>query len=681
MGETRTEQDLPSHKIRIHFSLILIAIGIVYGDIGTSPLYVMKAIVAGNGGIGEVNPDFIIGALSLVIWTMTLLTTVQHVLIAMKADNHGEGGIFALYSLVKHCGKWLVFPAMLGGAAVLADGVLTPAVTVTNAVEGLRSIETVNRFLGPGQRHIVQITLCIILALFAMQHSGTSKIGKVFGPVMLVWFGFLAVTGFTISMGYPAVWKAFNPVYAVRVLFSDYNKAGIMILGGVFLSTTGAEALYSDMGHVGKENIYISWPFVKLSLILNYFGQGAWILQNTGNKALYGIDINPFYMMLPEYLRPFAIVISALAAIIASQALITGSFTLVSEAIILDLMPHMEIRYPSDTVGQLYIPKVNLLLWILCTGVILYFRSGSRMEAAYGFAITVSMLMTTLLLTVYLIRVRRHVIFGIVHFIIFGMIDIVFFIACLNKFTRGGYLTAILTFLIMIVMLVWYRGTQLEKKYKTRLRMRDYIGKLKALHDDESFPFLTSNLVYIDNESDSEYIDRDILYSILDKTPKRAQAYWFLNIQVQDRPFVRTYQVETYGTDFIFRVHLYLGFKCGQQVNVYLRNIVEDLQKSGELPIQDKHHSIYRNPTVGPFRFCVIYKSVPTRYTELTKGDETVLITKYAIRSFLGSRIRWMGLDTSSIITEYVPVVLMSRNNVPRIRRLYHAEGDSSTFG
>lgn len=674
MGEIKEGRDSVPHRIRIRFSLILIAIGIVYGDIGTSPLYVMKAIVAGNGGIGQVNPEFIIGSLSLVIWTMTLLTTVQHVLIAMRADNHGEGGIFALYSLVKHCGKWLVFPTMLGGAAVLADGVLTPAVTVTNAVEGLRSIETVNRFLGPGQGHIVQITLCIILVLFLMQRSGTSKIGKIFGPVMLVWFGFLAVTGVTISMGYPAVFRAVNPVYAVRVLFSDYNKSGIMILGGVFLSTTGAEALYSDMGHVGKENIYISWPFVKIALILNYFGQGAWILQNTGNTALYGLDVNPFYMMLPEDMRPFAIVISALAAIIASQALITGSFTLVSEAILLDLMPHMEIRYPSDTVGQLYIPKVNFLLWILCTGVILYFRSGSRMEAAYGFAITVSMLMTTLLLTVYLVRVRHHAVFGILHFIVFGLIDLVFFVACLDKFTRGGYLTVILTLLIMAVMLVWYRGTQLEKKYRTRLRMRDYVDKLKALHDDESVPLLTSNLVYIDNESDPEFIDRDILYSILDKTPKRAQAYWFLNIQVQERPYVRTYKVETYGTNFIFRVHLYLGFKCGQQINVYLRNIVEDLQKSRELPIQNKHHSIYRNPTVGSFRFCVIYKSVPTRYSELTRQDETVLITKYAIRSMIGSRIRWMGLDTSSIITEYVPVVLMSRGNVPRIRRVYQEE-------
>ena len=350
---------------RFRFGMFLVTIGIVYGDIGTSPMYVMKSILEGNGGITQIDGDFIIGSLSLVIWTITLLTTVKYVLIAMKADNHGEGGIFSLYSLVRDCGKWLIVPAMLGGAALLADGVLTPAVTVTTAVEGLRSIESMDRFLGAGQWKVVLITLFIITALFSVQHAGTSRIGKAFGPVMLLWFTFLGVTGAAHILSFPVVLKAFNPIYAVRVLLSPANKLGFMILGSVFLATTGAEALYSDMGHVGKENIYFSWPFVKLCLIVNYLGQGAWIIQNRGDAGLAQVmDLNPFFLMLPELLRPFAVILGAAAAVIASQALITGSYTLVSEAILLDLLPHLEIRYPSDTKGQLYIGTVNSLLWI-----------------------------------------------------------------------------------------------------------------------------------------------------------------------------------------------------------------------------------------------------------------------------------------------------------------------------
>ena len=401
-------------KKRFRFAMFLVTIGIVYGDIGTSPLYVMKSIMEGNGGISGVDEQFIIGSLSLVIWTITLLTTVKYVLIAMKADNHGEGGIFSLYALVKSCGKWLIVPAMLGGAALLADGVLTPAVTVTTAVEGLRSIESMNRFLGSGQLKVVIITLAIITTLFSVQHAGTSKIGKAFGPAMLLWFSFLGLTGGAHIFSAPAVLKAFNPYYAIWLLFSPANKLGFMILGSVFLATTGAEALYSDMGHVGKENIYFSWPFVKLCLILNYLGQGAWIIQSRGNSALYAIeDLNPFFMMLPEMLRPVAVILSALAAVIASQALITGSYTLVSEAILLDLLPHLEIRYPSDTKGQLYIGTVNSVLWIGCSLVVLYFRSGARIESAYGLAITVTMLMTTLLLWIYLLSIRTMHFFSI----------------------------------------------------------------------------------------------------------------------------------------------------------------------------------------------------------------------------------------------------------------------------
>ena len=656
-------------KQGFRFGMFLVTIGIVYGDIGTSPLYVMKSIVEGNGGINQINEQFIIGSLSLVIWTITLLTTIKYVLIAMKADNHGEGGIFSLYALVKDFGKWLILPAMLGGAALLADGVLTPAVTVTTAVEGLRSIESMNRFLGSGQWKVVAITLLIITLLFSVQHAGTSRIGKAFGPVMLLWFSFLGVTGLVHVLELPVVLKAFNPIYAVQILLSPYNKLGFMILGSVFLATTGAEALYSDMGHVGRENVYFSWPFVKLCLIANYMGQGAWIIRNQANTALLALeDMNPFFLMLPGLLRPFAVVLSAAAAIIASQALITGSYTLVSEAIRLDLLPHLEIRYPADTKGQLYIGVVNTVLWIGCSAIVLYFRSGARIEAAYGLAITVTMLMTTLLIYVYQRKCRHRTLLSFVVLLVFGMIEAVFFISSLSKFTHGGYVTVIVTLLLLILMIIWYRGTQLEKKYSTRLPIREHIPSLKALHEDTEIPLLAHNLVYLEGGADPEVMDRDILYSILDKDSKRAQAYWFVSVNVLNDPDTMNYQLETYDTDFIYRIRLNLGFRCSQRINVYLRQIVQDLQARGELPRQDKKYSIYGGSTVGTFKFCIIHKTVTTK-TELSSLDELILNAKYSIRKAAGSKVKWYGLDTSSLILEYVPLIVGGDSGTGRIRR------------
>lgn len=650
--------------------MMLVTMGIVYGDIGTSPMYVMKSIIEGNGGINTVSEELVIGSLSLLIWTITLLTTIKFVMIAMKADNKGEGGLFALYSLVKNCGKWLIAPAMIGGAALLADGVLTPAVTVTTAVEGLRSIEKIDILLGSSQTTVVIITLLIVSLLFAIQHEGTSRIGKAFGPVMLVWFSFLAVFGIMNVLSVPVVLKAFNPVYAVKVLFSPCNKVGFMILGSVFLVTTGAEALYSDMGHVGRPNINLSWPFVKICLILNYLGQGAWIISNTNNSELMSVkDLNPFFLMLPEGIRPFAVIIGACAAVIASQALITGSYTLVSEAIHLDLLPHLEIRYPSDTKGQLYIPTVNNVLWLGCVAVILYFRSGARMETAYGLAITIAMLMTTILLFEYLRKKENKSIFAWATLLVFGAIEFVFFISSLSKFTKGGYVSVILTMALLYIMVVWYRGTRLERKYTSRLKIADFKDQLVQLHSDEDIPLTAHNLVYLTHSENKETIDRDILYSIMDKDTKRAAAYWFVSVNVIDEPNTMNYKIETFGTDCIFKVRLELGFRCHQKVNVYLRQIVEDLQESGELPPQIKPYTIYKGVPVGTFKFCMIYKSVPTK-SELSTFDEVILNSKYFIRKIAGSRAKWYGLDTSYVISEFVPLIPAGREERKRIKRI-----------
>ena len=651
--------------------MVLVTLGVVYGDIGTSPMYVMKAIVEGNGGLASVSEELVLGALSLVIWTLTFVTTIKYVLIAMKADNHGEGGIFALYSLVRHSAKWLVLPAMVGGAAILADGILTPAVTVTTAVEGLRSMEFGIALIGNSQTKVVIITIVIICLLFLVQRAGTSSIGKLFGPVMMVWFLFLAISGIANLIGNPGVLRAFNPLRGLALLVSANNHAGIMILGSVFLATTGAEALYSDMGHVGRANIYGSWPFVKVCLLLNYLGQGAWLIANTTNTALWALpDFNPFFQMLPEGIRPFSVALSTAAAIIASQALITGSFTLVSEATRLNLMPHLQINYPSDTKGQLYIPLVNGVMWVACVAVVLLFQTSSHMEAAYGLAITLTMLMTTSLLFVYLGRLRGRTAASVVFVIFFGLIEFVFFASSLTKFFHGGYVTLLMAALIFGLMFVWRRGTAIEHMQTAFLPIRRYVGQLSRLRDDVRYPSLADNLVFLVNNSDLGMIDRDVLYSILDKHPKRAKAYWFLNVLVTDEPHTRSYTVDSLGTDFVFKVQLKLGFKENQRLNTYLRQVVGALVSSGELPSQNHDYSVYlKRSEIGDFRFCMLRKTLVPE-TDISRGDSRIMAIKYAVRRICGSPARWYGLENSSIIIEYVPLFARMRPTARLVREL-----------
>ena len=642
--------------------MVLVTLGVVYGDIGTSPMYTLKSIVHNNGGLATVSESMILGALSLVIWTLTLVTTVKYVVVAMKADNHNEGGIFALYSLVRKCAKWLILPAMIGGAALLADGILTPAVTVTTAIEGLRTIDFGYALIGDDQMKVVLITIAIICVLFLVQRAGTSSIGKFFGPVMTLWFAFLGIAGLVNMLGNPGILRALNPMRGIMFLFSPVNHSGIMVLGFVFLATTGAEALYSDMGHVGKANIYASWPFVKLTLILNYLGQGAWLLANNANPEALAIEnLNPFFQMLAPELRPFAVVLSTVAAIIASQALITGSFTLVSEATRLDLMPHLQIHYPSDTKGQLYIPLVNSVMWVGCIFVVLLFQTSDRMEAAYGLAITVTMLMTSTLLTSYLAGVLHKRGGAVLFAIVFGAIELCFFFACLTMFFKGGYVMIILAALLFAMMYVWRRGTAIERTQSVYLPVRKYVSQLGRLRADEAYPLLADNLVFLVNSSDAETLDRDVLYSILDKHPKRAKAYWFLNVRVTDEPYTHTYTVDSFGTDFLFKVQLQLGFKVNQRVNAYLRQVVTDLMNTGELPPQEHAYSIYeRRGHVGDFRFCMLRKTLAPE-TAISSSDHRVISMKYFIRRLCGSPARWYGLENTSIIFEYVPLFAKMR--------------------
>ncbi len=647
-----------SKRIPLSAGYLLIALGVVYGDIGTSPLYVMKSVVSGNGGLAMINNDFIIGALSLVIWTITLVTTVKYVMIAMKADNHGEGGIFSLYHLVMKRGKFLVIPAMLGGAALLADGILTPAVTVTSAIEGLRGIPFFVNIIGEGQGVIVGIAIVIISFIFIFQRAGTSMIGKAFGPIMVLWFTFIAVMGIIMIRLDPRILLAFNPIRGIGLLFSPNNKAGLMILGSVFLATTGAEALYSDMGHVGKLNIYGSWPFVKVCLILNYLGQGAWLMQALKNPDVYPTpDFNPFFTMLPESLRLFAVILSTMAAIIASQALITGAYTLVKEAIHIGLLPHLQIQYPAEKKGQMYIPVVNHLLWICCVGVILFFRSSSRMEAAYGLAITATMLMTTILLFQYLRTIKTKPVFIALFLTFFGALESIFLISNATKFIHGGYVAVIIALFIFAVMIIWHLGHKIEEKHDILLPAAKYVKQLRRLKDDNTIPYTAVNLVYMTINGDIRHLERDVLYSIFDKRPKRAQVYWFIHINVTDDPDTMAYSVQNFGTNFCFKIKLKLGFKVEQRVNVFMRQIIHDLIKSGELQPQTQVYSMYEGNNVGDFKFIFIKRSLAPN-SDVSGLEHLIMRLKYTINNFTGSPIRWFGLENASTVIESVPLLL-----------------------
>ena len=631
---------------------LLIAIGIVYGDIGTSPLYVMKSIVEGNGGIGNVNRDFIIGSISLVLWTVTLLTTLQTVIIALKATNHGEGGIFALYTLVRKRAKWLVLPALIGGAAILADGTLTPAVTVTTAIEGLKGLNFGGNVPVSTQNMVIAITVVILLVLFSIQKMGTSIIGKAFGPIMFLWFTFLGVMGVMNMVGDWSILQAINPIYAIRLLVSPYNKAGIFILGSIFLATTGAEALYSDVGHVGKSNIIGSWPFVFVCLSLNYFGQGVWILNNPTYRPADGGVLNPFFEMIPANIRLFAIILATIAAVIASQALITGSFTLVAEASGLKFLPRMNINYPSNEKGQIYIPSIN-------------------MEAAYGLSITISMLMTTILLYEWLVMKKVNTVWNWIFLIFFGVLDIMFMISSLTKFTHGGYVSLFIAGAIGFIMYVWYYGNKVRDKREARnayVRLDEYTDMLTNLSHDENYPTYATNLVYMANVKYNKFIKREILYSILDKRPKRAKAYWFVTVNVTNEPFTAEYAVNTYGTKNVINIQLYLGFKKQTSVNVYIRQIVHDLIADGTIEPQPQEYTTSPGRDVGDFSF-VIVNDVISPQTQLVGYEKWLVEARVRLQNLSSNPASWFGLEYADTVIERVPLIL-GRPNPSYIKRI-----------
>ena len=631
---------------------LLIALGIIYGDIGTSPLYVLNAIIRDK----VITQELILGALSCVIWTLTLQTTVKYVILTLKADNRGEGGIFSLYALVRRQKKWLVFPAMIGGASLLADGMITPPISVTSAVEGLKQIDFFSNINGTT---IVYIVIGILILLFFSQQFGTASIGKMFGPIMCIWFSMLAVLGFIHLPDALYVFKAFNPWYGIRLLTHYPN--GFFLLGAVFLCTTGAEALYSDLGHCGRGNIRISWIFVKTSLLINYLGQGAWLLSNhTGKvftKEIIDAGFNPFYGVMPEWFKIFGIVIATVAAIIASQALISGSFTLISESMRLNLWPKMKINYPTEERGQLYIPGINTLLFIGCVGITIYFRSSSNMEAAYGLAITLCMLATSMLFANFLVARRTPKPLIYLYLAVYITIELSFLFANLSKFPHGGFVTLIVGGALFTVMYIWFRARKVKNRYVEFVRLEQYLPMLQDLSNDTTIPKYATHLVYLTSANNPKEIEHKIIYSILNRKPKRADIYWFVHVDTLDDPYTSEYSVDVIIPNEVIRVEFRMGFRMEPRINLMFRNVVENMVTNREVNITSRYESLQRNNVVGDFQFIVMEKFL-SRDNELPFFEKLIMKLHFWLKDMSLSEERGFGLEQSNVTVEKFPLIV-----------------------
>ena len=633
---------------KLSFAGLLVTLGIVYGDLGTSPLYTIKAIVGGSGEFSEL---LLYGALSCVFWTLTIQTTIKYIIITLRADNKGEGGIFALFALIKKKNAWAAILTMIGGGALLADGVITPAITVTSSIEGLRLIN-------PGIS-VIPIVLIIFTVLFFMQQFGTNVVGISFGPIMVIWFLMIGLLGFMQLIHYPHILEAINPVYAIRFL-TEY-PGGFILLGAVFLCTTGAEALYSDIGHCGRTNIRVSWIFVKTMLLLNYFGQGAWLIMN----YTPGTETIPFFSLMPRWFLLPGIFVSTAASIIASQALISGSFTLISEAISLNFWPQIKIIHPTRIRGQVYLPFVNWSLWIMCSLVVVFFRESSNMEAAYGLAITITMIMTTLLLSYYLYQKGNSPILIVLLLAVFLTVEGSFLVANLHKFKYGGWFTILLGTIYAIIMYGWYFGRKIKNRHITFLDLENYYDLFRDLKKDKSVPKFATNLVYIIKANRQEQVESKVIYSIFNKLPKRADTYWLLHVDKVDDPYRFEYKVNHLIPGVLIRIDFHLGFKVIPKINLYFREVVEDMVISEELSLDSSFSSLKKYGLPADFRFVLIDR-ILLRDFKLSNSENFILAIRGLVRNLSISEEKALNLDPTKTIVEEVPILI----DQPVIKRI-----------
>lgn len=640
------------HLNQVTFAGLLVALGIVFGDIGTSPLYVFSAIV----GSQKIEPMLVLGGFSAVFWTLTLQTTLKYVLFVLSADNKGEGGVFSLYTLVRrYSGKWVMFPTLMGGSFILAEGIITPPISVSSAIEGLRIYSP--------DLPTIPIVIVILVLLFVAQQFGTQTIGKLFGPVMMLWFTFIGGIGLLSFANDISVLKALNPYYAYQLLV-EYPH-GFWLLGAVFLCTTGAEALYSDMGHAGRSNIRISWIYVKICLILSYAGQSAWLISKSGEELT---GTTPFYGIIPSSILPLGIIIATLAAIIASQALISGSFTLIGEAIRLSFWSRQRIIYPTNFKGQLYVPQVNWFLMLGCIFIVLYFKESKYMEAAYGLSVCLTMMMTTSLLFIFL-KSRRYnplAVYGLTA--LFATVETGFLIANLEKFAHGGYVTFLGGFLLFGLMWIWYQGRQLRQKLLVWENTDKFFVTLKELSNDKSIPQYSTHLVYLTASDSPKKLERETIESILEKTPKRADVYWFVHVKTDDHPFTTKYKVDILAKEDVYFITFTLGFRIEPRISYFFELVLEDLVKSKEVERTSRHPALKHYNINGDIRF-VLLSSFLSYENDLSAHDNFIMRSYYFIRRWFSTREdAAYGLDADNVVIENVPIVVARPEEINLVR-------------
>lgn len=633
------------HHHALSFAGLIITVGIIFGDIGTSPLYVLKAIA----GDRNLTPQLILGGLSCVFWTLTLQTTIKYVIITLRADNKGEGGIFSLYTLVRRQRKWLVIPAMIGGAALLADGIITPPISVSSAVEGLKIFNP--------KLDTIPIIIAIIVGIFVIQQFGTKFIGRAFGPVMVLWFIMLGTLGLYAIFKFDwTVLKALNPYYAIDLLVNYTDGEGFWLLGAVFLCTTGAEALYSDLGHCGRENIRVSWIFVKLMLLLNYLGQGAMLLSMDGAALPKGS--NPFYMVVPDWFLIPAIIIATVAAIVASQALISGSFTLINEAIRLNLWPRVKVNFPSEIKGQLYIPSINWFLMIGCIAVVYGFQESQNMEAAYGLSIVLAMISTSILLIFYMIKRHWNPIIRISLTILFFVIEGCFLIAQIDKFPHGGYITIIIASAIIALMYIIFKSKIIRNSIIDFVKIKSYLPILRKLSVDDQIPTYATHLVYLTSAERIDEVESKVFYSILEQQPKRAERYWFVHVITTDEPYTKEYKVTKHDENDLIRIDFKLGFRIQPKLDTMFKQVVEELVQNKEIEIRSRYACEYHHSDhIGDFKFVVIRKFL-SNDNELPWFHKIIMNAYFFIKGRALSEKNEFGLDPSSYVEENFPYVL-----------------------
>ncbi|WP_158991909.1 KUP/HAK/KT family potassium transporter [Mucilaginibacter sp. L196] len=637
---------------------MLLALGIIFGDIGTSPLYVFQTLLTEGGKANEL---LVLGSISCIFWTLTLQTTFKYILITLQADNKGEGGIFSLYALVRRYGKWLAIPAIIGAGTLLADGIITPPISVTSAIEGLSNVPSLAASFVPGSKLIIGIVIGIILLLFFFQQFGTKVVGSAFGPVMLMWFLMIGVLGTLQILHSPSIFKALSPYYGAKLLFN--HPGGLALLGAVFLCTTGAEALYSDLGHCGRKNIQYSWIFVKTTLVLSYLGQGAWVLSQPENTNF--ANVNPFYQIVPNphLLMIPSVALATLATIIASQALISGSFTLISEAVSMNFWPRITIKYPSNIRGQIYIPSINWLLCFGCIAVTLYFQTSEHMTAAYGFSITIAMLMTTVLMY-YFMRYVKHWPIWLVTIIlcVFLCVESAFFVENAAKLLKRIFFLVFEVGLIF-TMYIWFRARKINNRFLHFIDLEDQIPMLNALSADTTIPKYSSQLIYLTKANNSRQIEEKVIYSIMSRSPKRADTYWFVHIDTTDEPYTMEYSVDQVEQDKIIRVDFRLGFRIQPRVNVLFRKVVEDMVARKELDITSSYESLKKFKVVSDFRFVILEKFLS--YNNLFSVSESFILNSYfSIKKLALSEAKAFGLDTSETYVEKIPLVVKPVSNI-----------------